>query len=110
MSDHSIYLRVSGVYVHGELLSWRLTPPPTYVGLGRFQHGPNVISVHVTPNTTLGVSVDELYLLGISWLAQFIPIPLIPLLSAEGYGGRKPTGRKRNTSGRFCKRHFLSNA
>ena len=22
--------------------------PPTYVGLGRFQHGPNVISVHVT--------------------------------------------------------------
>jgi hypothetical protein len=22
--------------------------PPTYVGLGRFQHGPSVISVHVT--------------------------------------------------------------
>jgi non-ribosomal peptide synthetase component F len=41
MSDHSIYLRVSGVYVHEKLLSWRLTPPPTYVV-------PNVISVHVT--------------------------------------------------------------
>jgi hypothetical protein len=53
MSDHSIYLRVSGVYVHGELLSWRLTPPPTYVGLGRFQHGPNVISVHVTLSVRL---------------------------------------------------------
>jgi hypothetical protein len=47
MSDHSIYLRVSDVYVHENLLSWRSTPPPTYVGLGRFQDGPNVISVHV---------------------------------------------------------------
>src|SRR5277367_5026346 len=50
MSDHSIYLRVSGVYV--QLLSWRLTPPPTYVGLGRFQYGPNVISVHVTETSS----------------------------------------------------------
>jgi hypothetical protein len=25
MSDHSIYLRVSGVYVHGELLSWQIS-------------------------------------------------------------------------------------
>src|SRR5277367_1761539 len=54
MSDHSIYLRVSGVYVHEKLLSWRLTPPPTYVGLGRFQHGPNVISVHVTRRASHG--------------------------------------------------------
>ena len=27
MSDHSIYLRVSDVYVHENLLSWRSTPP-----------------------------------------------------------------------------------
>jgi hypothetical protein len=46
MSDHSIYLRVSDVYVHENLLSWRSTLS-TYVGLGRFQDGPNVISVHV---------------------------------------------------------------
>ena len=30
--------------------------PPTYVGLGRFQHGPNVISVHVTSLIKLAVN------------------------------------------------------
>jgi hypothetical protein len=34
--------------------------PPTYVGLGRFQHGPNVISVHVTSLIKLAVNgMDE---------------------------------------------------
>ena len=36
MSDHSIYLRVSGIYIHE--ITQGLAP--TYVGLGRFQHGP----------------------------------------------------------------------
>ena len=83
MSDHSIYLRVSGVYVHGELLSWRLTPSPTYVGLGRFQYGPNVISVHVTiteqiddaRNQDPGMDEGKLSKIAVQ-VALFVPEPL----------------------------------
>ena len=45
MSDHLCYLRDSSIYVHGTVA----TPPLTYVGRGRFQHGPlTMFQVDVT--------------------------------------------------------------
>src|SRR5271154_6717299 len=110
MSDHSIYLRVSGVYVHGELLSWRLGPPPTYVGLGRFQHGPNVIPVHVTrdiekflkfsrPDIRRHIKLSECCMRGMSKLASkhytpgymklvWIPADKSPLSTCQSPAGR----------------------
>src|SRR5277367_1127552 len=40
MSDHSIYLRVSGVYVHENCCLGAQGHPPTYVTRRRFQRGP----------------------------------------------------------------------
>jgi hypothetical protein len=65
------------------------------------------------PNITLGVSVDELYFTrDFSACAIHLntPYPITFGRRIRRYGGIKPTGRKRNTSGQFCKRHFLSNA
>jgi hypothetical protein len=48
MSDHSIYLRVSGVYVHESCFLGAKSHHPTYVKRGRFQHGPKCDICSVT--------------------------------------------------------------
>ena len=43
MSDHSCYLRVSGIYVHENWCLGVQRHPPTYMERGRFQDGPETM-------------------------------------------------------------------
>ena len=75
MSDHSCYLRVSGIYVHENCCLGVQRHPPTYMERGRFQDGPETMfQVGVTQMWYLvSVTIYQLATRLLHTLANSIP-------------------------------------